>query len=54
MGSSRRSETAVIAFFQRVIQVGGCVHLAVVLDLLVATELDLGAVLVIEHVVSVV
>src|SRR5687768_7177311 len=48
--ASRRSVAAVVAFLDRVIQVGGGVHLAVVLDLLVAAHLDLGPVLQDEHV----
>src|SRR5690606_24955735 len=43
--SSRRSQLPVVAFLQRVEQIGGGVHLAVVLDLLVALRLDDGAVL---------
>src|SRR5688572_11991963 len=50
MVPSRRSEAAVVAFLQRVEQVGGGMHLAVVLDLLVPAHLDLGAVLHREHV----
>src|SRR5687768_1233955 len=50
MFASERLETAVIAFLDCVIQVGGGMHLAVVLDFHVAAHLDLGPVLEDEHV----
>src|SRR5262245_14721637 len=45
-----RSVAAVIAFLERVVQVGGGMDLAVVLDFLVAPDHDLRAVLGDEHV----
>src|SRR5689334_4263728 len=44
---------AVVAFFQRVIEIGGGVFLAVVFDLFVAGHFDLAAILEREHVLGV-
>src|SRR5580698_4175581 len=44
------SEFPVVAFFQRIVEIRGGMHLAVVFDLLVAPRLDLRAVLQREHV----
>ncbi len=38
------SKLTVVAFFQCIIQIGGGMYLAVVFDLLIASELDLGTI----------